>query len=98
MIDLAKLASQGRAYSATRPWTPEELDALILLETERKITRTIAADYIRNGILTLEAFDKATKAEFVPKTLEDASKEAEAALKDNKFVDEPKKVKTAKGK
>ena len=91
-IDLGRLASQGRAFSGSRAWEPEELDALILIERERKIARSIAADHVRNGILTLEAFDKATKAEFVPKTLEQATEEAEASLKDNEFA-KPKKGK-----
>lgn len=95
MIDLGKLAGQGRAYNALRAWEPEELDALLLIERERSIHRTVAADYVRNGILTLEAFDKATKNEFKPKTLEDAAKEAEKALKDNEFA---KPVTSKRGK
>ena len=87
MIDLAKLSLQGRAFSGSRPWTPEELDALLLIERERGIARPAAADYVRNGILTLEAFDKATKAEFKPKTLDEAKDAAEALLKDNDFAD-----------
>lgn len=96
MINLTRLASQGRAFSSARPWTPEELAALILLEKERGIARVAAADYVRNGILTLEAFDKATKGNFKPKTLEDASAEVEETLKDNEFA-ETKKGKS-KGK
>ena len=97
-IDLGKLSLQGRAYSSARPWTPEELDALLLIERERGIARTVAADYIRNGVVTLEAFDKATKSEFVPKTLDEAAAEAEKALKDNKFAEteKPKAKKRSK--
>lgn len=98
-IDLTKLVSQGRAYSAVRPWTPEELDALLLLEKPveqggRGIGRLAAADYIRNGIVTLEAYDKATAAKFKPKTLDDAAEEAEKSLKDNEFAaaESPAKV------
>ena len=86
MIDLAKLAGQGRAYSAARPWTPEELEALLTLEQTRGIGRLLAADYVRNGIVTVEAYDKAVKAEFTPKTLEAAAVDAEASLKDNEFA------------
>ncbi len=86
MIDLSKLAGQGRSYSAARPWTPEELDALLALERDRGIGRLLAADYIRNGIVTLDAYDKATVAKFAPKTLETAAVEVEAALKDNAFA------------
>lgn len=91
MIDLLRLAAQGRAYSASRPWTPEEFDAVLLLEKERSLARVSAADYVRNGIMTLEDFDKAAKADFKPKTLEAAHREAEANLKEN---GKPKKGKT----
>lgn len=90
-VDLSKLASQGRAYSAARPWEAEELVALGLLERECGLSRLAAADYVRNGILTVEACEKALKAEFKPKTLEDAAVDAETALKDNKFAEKPKK-------
>ena len=92
MVDLAKLASQGRAFSGSRAWEPEELEALVTFERERKVERSLAADFVRNGILTLEAFDKATKAEFKPKTLEEASEVVESTLKDNEFA-KPKKGK-----
>ena len=97
MIDLAKLAIQGRAFSGTRPWETYELDALLLFERERGVSRGLAADHVRNGILTLEAFDKATKAQFKPKTLEEAAKEAEASLKNNEFAG-TEKAKPKKGK
>lgn len=86
MIDLARLAGQGRAFSGARPWEPEELDALLTLERDRGVGRLKAADFIRNGILTLEAYDKAVEAEFEPKTLEVAAATAEASLKDNEFA------------
>lgn len=85
-LDLGKLASQGRAFNGSRPWSEAELDALLLIERERKVQRTIAADYIRNGIVTLQAYDAAVKANFKPKTAADAVKAAEAALKDNEFA------------
>ncbi len=93
-IDLLRLASQGRAYSVARPWTPEEWDAVSLLTNERGLSRVTAADYVRNGIMDLESFDKATKADFKPKTLEDAHKEAEDALKENGASVVKKKGKT----
>jgi len=92
MLDLSKLVGQGRAYSAQRAWEVDELDALLTFERERGIGRLLAADYVRNGILTLEAFDKATDAKFVPKTLEQAAAEAEAALKDNEFAVAPEET------
>ena len=98
MIDLPKLAAKGRAFSGTRPWETEELDALLTLERERKISRLLAADYIRNGILTLEGYDAAVKAAFVPKTTANVIAEAEALLKDNKFATKevPQKEKPVK--
>ena len=91
-IDLARLAGQGRAFSGTRAWETEELDALIALERERGIGRLRAADYIRNGILTLEDYDAAVKAKFVPQTTEGALAAAEASLKDNKFATDTEKL------
>ena len=95
MIDLARLAVQGRAFSGTRAWEVDEFDALLTFERERGVSRELAADHVRNGIMTLEAFDKATKAQFKPKTLEQAAEEAEAALKDNEFA---KPVTSKRGK
>lgn len=83
--NFAKLATQGRAYNSMRAWTEQELEALLRLEKERKVPRLTAADFIRNGILSLEAYDAAVEAKFVPKTAEDAQKAAEAALQDNQF-------------
>lgn len=80
-IDLQKLASQGRAYSIARPWTPEELQALLTLEKDCGLSRLKAADYIRNGISTVEAYRDAVAAEFKPKSLEEAHAEAENSLK-----------------
>jgi hypothetical protein len=95
-IDLAKLALQGRAFSAVRAWEVEELEALLLIERERNVARPEAANYVRNGILTLEAFDKATKAQFKPKTLDEAAEEVESALKDNEFAGDASKKKGKK--
>lgn len=46
-----KLVAQGRAKSFGTPWSEHELEALTLLETERKLQRTVAADFIRNGVI-----------------------------------------------
>lgn len=91
-INFTHLAAQGRAYSGARAWEPEELDALLVLERERGIGRQLAADFVRNGVKTLEAYDKAVKAKFEPKTLEDAATKAEEVLKDNEFA-KPKRAK-----
>ena len=92
MIDLGRLASQGRAYSGSRAWETEELDFLVTLERERSVSRNVAANYIRNGILTLEDYDAAVKAKFVPQTTEGALAAAEAALKDHKFATDTEKL------
>ena len=77
--NLTKLASQGRAYDETRVWTEKELEALITLETACGLTRVVAASYVRNGILTVAAYNKAKEAGFAPKSLEDLRVEAIAA-------------------
>ena len=79
--NLPHLASVGRAYSAGRPWTPEELDAWLLLQRECHVNRKVAADYVRNGVMTVEDFDKLQKKDFKPKTLGEAHDEAEKELK-----------------
>ncbi len=81
MVDLAKLASQGRAKSASQAWEVEELEAVLLLEREGGLNRVSAADHVRNGIMTLEDLKAAQDAEFTPKTREEAEAEVENALK-----------------
>lgn len=97
-VDLAKLSAQGRAFSGTRAWEPEELDAVLLLEREGLLTRSEAADFVRNGVTTLEALAKAQKSDFKPKTLEEAAAETEATLKDNDFAVVTEEVKPKKAK
>ena len=90
--DYSRLAQQGRAKSATEPWQPEELDAVLLLERERKIPRTDAATYVRNGVMTLEAYDAATVQGFVPKTpqeiMAEHAQEVRQALQEGESQDE----------
>ena len=84
--DLVKLASQGRAYSSGRAWTAEELESLITLERECGLKRDIAADYIRNGVITPDEYEKAQKADFAPKSLE--------VLQAESVIEHSKKVRT----
>lgn len=77
--NLTKLASQGRAYDESRVWTEEELTALLMLEQECRLTRVVAASYVRNGIMTVSAYNAAQEAGFAPKSLEDLRTEAIAA-------------------
>lgn len=86
MIDFGKLAAQGRAYSALRAWEPAEFEAVLLIERERDVARSVAADYVRNGIMTLADYDAAVEAAFKPKTLGEATAQAEIALKDHEFA------------
>lgn len=89
MVDIPRLYSQGRAKTPTSLWSPEENDAVCLLAKERNIARTVAADFVRNGIMKLEDYDRAKAAEFTPKKLEDVSVVALDALKDNEFATQP---------
>ena len=74
--DLNKLASQGRAYSPARPWTEAELELLIAIERHGDVSRMVAADYIRNGIASVEEYLAAVEADFVPS--DQAALQAEA--------------------
>lgn len=96
MVDLAKLASQGRAKSASQAWEPEELEAVLLLEREGGIGRLVAADHVRNGIMTLEDLKAAQDAGFKPKTREEAEAEVDATLTDNDFATKKAEEKSAK--
>jgi len=82
-IDLTKLASQGRAFSGARPWSEEEQEALKVL-VEGGISRPFAADYIRNGITTVEDVEKAEKKGIAIKSVEVMTEEAvEKTQKEN---------------
>lgn len=76
--DLPKLASQGRAFDGSRVWTEQELDALILLEKTYELDRKTAAEWVRNGIVSIEQYEKALEAGFSPKSLEIVKAEAVA--------------------
>ncbi len=79
--NLSGLAAKGRAYSEGRPWHAHELDAVLLLMTERHLNRENAANYVRNGIETLDAYDAASKKNFKPKTRDEAKEDMEKELK-----------------
>ncbi len=76
MLNYDNLVSKGRAKAYGQPWSPEELDFLILLEKERGVSREHAADYIRNGIKSLEDYDKAKENGFKPLDVKEAQEEA----------------------
>lgn len=80
-LNWEKLVSQGRAKAQGVAWSPEELEALLTLERERSLSRLTAADYIRNGIMTLDAYDASQEEDFIPKTIEEAKDAVDATLK-----------------
>ena len=53
-----KLVENGRAKAVGVPWNEEELHARIVLK--------IPAEYVRDGILTLEAYKRAMKSDDKP--------------------------------
>lgn len=102
--NFVKLAQQGRAFDATRAWTEDELTALITLEKgagkvdektgfREGIDRLVAAEYVRNGILTVEDYDKAIAAGYEVKSLDtvraDAVKEHQAQVRKDLGLEEP---------
>jgi UDP-N-acetylglucosamine:LPS N-acetylglucosamine transferase len=93
-MDYTKLFNQGRAKTPGELWTPEENEAVHKIANERHVSRESAADYVRNGILTLEDFDAAVKKAFTPLTykemIEGVFKSAKETVK--KAVLKPKKT------
>lgn len=73
--NFAKLAAEGRGYDATRGWTEEELASLLSIESEGA-QRRVAAEYVRNGIRTVEEYKRALATGFTPKTFEELQREA----------------------
>lgn len=85
-VNLAKLAGQGRAYDATRPWSEEELSIWLEIQQERGLNQINAAEYVRQGVRTLDEFDKMQKKGLEPSDVVEAkskasSKAGEEALK-----------------
>ena len=94
MLNYAKLVSSGRAKAHGVCWTAEELELLISLVKERNVIMTVAADFVRNGVESLEDYDKAVKKDFKPLTVDEAKEKAEKDLK----KESKKVVKKAKSK
>lgn len=93
-LNFTNLVAQGRAKAIGQPWSEIELEALLKIERERGIARTIAADFVRNGILTLEAYDRSVDEGFKPLSLEESAQKAQddLAARGKEFADKPKKV------
>lgn len=81
MLNYANLVIQGRAKAHGQPWSPEELELLIEIE-KKGVSRTSAADYIRNGIKSLEDYEQAVKKDFKPLTVDEAKEEAAKVIED----------------
>lgn len=81
-VNYANLHVQGRAKSPTQAWSPEEWEAVCALVSERGIDRRKAADFVRNGVLSIAAYDKANEEGFVPMTHDEATAKAEADLRE----------------
>ena len=59
LIDWGKLVSQGRAKAQGVSWTDEEMQALVLLCKTFGKRMSEMAGYVRQGILTVEDYNKA---------------------------------------
>lgn len=77
--NFVKLASQGRAYDASRAWTEDELKALLEIESALGVDRMVAADYIRNGLRTVAECRKAQEANYAPMSLDELRAKAVSA-------------------
>lgn len=82
MLNYDNLVTKGRAKAYGQPWSPEELEFLISLERERGLARSLAADYIRNGIKSLKDYDKAKENDFKPLDVNEAQKEASKVIEE----------------
>ena len=81
-LDILRLYGQGRAKAPNQLWSPEENDFVHLLCKERGLNRPVAADFVRNGVMTLEDYDQATAQAFKPKKLDDVVNDAIEELGD----------------
>jgi hypothetical protein len=101
MLNYENLVAQGRAKSVGVCWTDEELKASETLQRERKIARITAANYIRNGILTVEDYDNAVASDFKPLSVEEAKLVAEKHIENEgkkAIAGAPKVARKAKNK
>ena len=81
MLNYAKLVSSGRAKAYGQPWSAKELELVLSIVHDRSISMTTAADFVRNGIGSIEDYDKAVKSKFKPLNVEEATEKAEKELK-----------------
>jgi hypothetical protein len=74
-LNWPNLVAQGRAKDIGMPWSEEEQEAMNILIAHTGHPRNVIAPYIREGVLTVEQFDKAT----APKTRKEVEKDAHEA-------------------
>lgn len=70
-----RLVGQGRAKDIGIAWNEDELTVLYDIVKKAGISRELAADYVRNGVMSYEEYLKADK----PKTRGEIEKEAKDA-------------------
>lgn len=78
MLNWTQLVTQGRAKDIGIAWSEEEQEALKVIMAHSGVERVEAARYVRQGITTAKAFDKATKAT-KPATRPELEKQAKEA-------------------
>lgn len=76
MLNWANLVVKGRARDIGIGWNEDEWDAILKLEKERGLSRILAAEYLRKGIMTVEDYDKDIKKGNKIKVHEELEKEA----------------------
>lgn len=81
-LNYTNLVAQGRAKAQGVSWSQEELEMVLSLERERKLSRVSAAEYVRNGIMSLEEYDKFVDSGTKPLTQDEAAIETEKMLKE----------------
>ena len=74
-VNFSNLVIQGRAKAPGVCWSAEEWSAVCTVTKEFNLARTEAADFVRNGIKTVEDYKKAVEKKFVPQTLDEATEE-----------------------
>ncbi len=77
MLNWPQLVAQGRAKDMGIAWTEEEQEALSTLVAHANLDRSDAARYVRDGIMTVAAYEAAQNGGKVPATREEI--EADAA-------------------
>ncbi len=73
------LVRQGRAKNVGIAWENEELDALYDIVNKANISRVEAAEYVRNGAMSFEDYQKMVSKGVKPETREDVEKKAKLA-------------------